>query len=33
MLLLYTDVLQEVSKHVGNADPSDDLTILCLKIL
>ena len=26
------DVLEEVSKHVGDADPSDDLTILCLRI-
>ena len=25
-------ILNDVATHVGNADQSDDLTILCLKI-
>ena len=26
------DILREVATHVGDAEPSDDITLLCLKI-
>jgi serine phosphatase RsbU (regulator of sigma subunit) len=29
---LIGDILREVATHVGDAEPSDDITLLCLKV-